>query len=311
MYQIDFNNPVHVFFSGIGGISMSGLARILQSRGFKVSGSDRESSAITRGLTENGIPVMIGQKKENITKDIDLVVFTAAIHPDNPEYIEGVKFLSQKDTQYKNSPLFEKVLVYNYNLDRNYFTVNSKLESKTIIDQYKKDLEKKYNLLFNDDKRYGENAAICECKLKGAASMYILVCEGDFDVGNNADFSVVLCTPKEDKGFSDEEFDAYKDEPGANSKNFVGFWKSLFYLFDNGSTSNTDMYSIFTYNTGSASLYVNYEKYAGTWKEDNDFYTFTFGDLKGEGKMETVNGKEYLVIDFDGVRGRVAFEMVY
>ena len=87
MYQIDFNNPVHVFFSGIGGISMSGLARILQSRGFKVSGSDRESSAITRGLTENGIPVMIGQKKENITKDIDLVVFTAAIHPDNPEYI--------------------------------------------------------------------------------------------------------------------------------------------------------------------------------------------------------------------------------
>ncbi len=229
----------------------------------------------------------------------------------NPEYIEGVKFLSQKDTQYKNSPLFEKVLVYNYNLDRNYFTVNSKLESKTIIDQYKKDLEKKYNLLFNDDKRYGENAAICECKLKGAASMYILVCEGDFDVGNNADFSVVLCTPKEDKGFSDEEFDAYKDEPGANSKNFVGFWKSLFYLFDNGSTSNTDMYSIFTYNTGSASLYVNYEKYAGTWKEDNDFYTFTFGDLKGEGKMETVNGKEYLVIDFDGVRGRVAFEMVY
>ena len=67
MYQIDFNNPVHVFFSGIGGISMSGLARILQSRGFNVSGSARESSAITRGLTENGIPVMIGQKKENIT----------------------------------------------------------------------------------------------------------------------------------------------------------------------------------------------------------------------------------------------------
>ena len=87
MYQIDFNKPVHVFFSGIGGISMSGLARILRSRGFTVSGSDRQSSAITEGLAADGIPVMIGQKKENITKDIDLVVFTAAIHPDNPEYI--------------------------------------------------------------------------------------------------------------------------------------------------------------------------------------------------------------------------------
>ena len=87
MYQIDLNRPIHVFFSGIGGISMSGLARILRSRGFTVSGSDRASSAITEDLAKDGIPVMIGQKKENITGDIDLVVFTAAIHPDNPEYI--------------------------------------------------------------------------------------------------------------------------------------------------------------------------------------------------------------------------------
>ena len=40
MYQLDFNNPCHVYFCGIGGISMSGLAEILLSRGFKVSGSD-------------------------------------------------------------------------------------------------------------------------------------------------------------------------------------------------------------------------------------------------------------------------------
>lgn len=87
MYQIDFNHPVHVYFVGIGGISMSGLAQILASEGFTVSGSDRSESAITKELEESGIRVFIGQRTENITDDIDLAVFTAAIHPDNPEYI--------------------------------------------------------------------------------------------------------------------------------------------------------------------------------------------------------------------------------
>ena len=87
MYQIDFNHPIRVFFVGIGGISMSGLARILASEGFTVSGSDRSRSQITQELEESGIRVYIGQRAENITDDIDLAVFTAAIHPDNPEYI--------------------------------------------------------------------------------------------------------------------------------------------------------------------------------------------------------------------------------
>ena len=86
MYQINFSHPVHVHFVGIGGISMSGLAQILASEGFTVSGSDRAASEITRALEDSGIRVMIGQRRENITKDIDLAVFTAAIHPDNPEY---------------------------------------------------------------------------------------------------------------------------------------------------------------------------------------------------------------------------------
>ena len=87
MYQIDFRQPLHVFFVGIGGISMSGLARILADKGFTVSGSDRQASEITRELEISGIRVLIGQRRENITDDIDLVVFTAAIHPDNPEYM--------------------------------------------------------------------------------------------------------------------------------------------------------------------------------------------------------------------------------
>ncbi len=86
MYQIDFNTPIRVFFCGIGGVSMSGLAEILKSRGFVVSGSDRAESDTVRHLKEQGITVYTPQKAENITPDLDLVVFTAAIHPDNPEY---------------------------------------------------------------------------------------------------------------------------------------------------------------------------------------------------------------------------------
>ena len=87
MFQIDFEHPGKVFFCGIGGISMSGLAEILKSRGFDVCGSDRASSEITETLEAHGISVYIGQRKENITEDIRVVVFTAAIHPDNPEYV--------------------------------------------------------------------------------------------------------------------------------------------------------------------------------------------------------------------------------
>ena len=74
MYQIDFNHPVHVHFVGIGGISMSGLAQILASEGCTVSGSDRAASEITRTLENSGIRVMIGQRRENITKDIDPIL---------------------------------------------------------------------------------------------------------------------------------------------------------------------------------------------------------------------------------------------
>ena len=66
MYQIDFNNPVHVFFMGIGGISMSGLAEILLSEGFTVSGSDRQSSSLTEAQSSKGAVIYYGQKKENL-----------------------------------------------------------------------------------------------------------------------------------------------------------------------------------------------------------------------------------------------------
>ena len=86
MYQIDFNKPIHIHFIGIGGISMSALARLLLTRGFTISGSDWHESGLTRELEALGIQVCIGQHAANITNGIDLVVYTAAVQADNEEF---------------------------------------------------------------------------------------------------------------------------------------------------------------------------------------------------------------------------------
>ena len=86
MYQIKYDQPVHIHFIGIGGISMSGLAAVLLRRGFTVSGSDARQSELTRWLTNLGAVIHYPQAAANITDDIDVVVYTAAIHPDNPEF---------------------------------------------------------------------------------------------------------------------------------------------------------------------------------------------------------------------------------
>ena len=78
-----------IFMCGIGGTSMSGLAEILHKWGYEVVGSDAISSHQTDWLIDSGIKVFIGQKKENISEDIDLFVYTAAVKEDNPEYIEA------------------------------------------------------------------------------------------------------------------------------------------------------------------------------------------------------------------------------
>lgn len=75
----------HIYFIGIGGISMSGLAEILASRGYQVSGTDVKETAVTKHLQSLGIHINFGHRAENITDDITLVVYTAAIHDDNPE----------------------------------------------------------------------------------------------------------------------------------------------------------------------------------------------------------------------------------
>lgn len=78
-------NKKKIHFIGIGGISMSGLAEIVHYKGYEVTGSDMKSSPTTKHLEDLGLTIYYGHDKHNITDDVDLIVYTAAIHNDNPE----------------------------------------------------------------------------------------------------------------------------------------------------------------------------------------------------------------------------------
>ena len=77
-----------VHFIGIGGSGMSGLARIAISHGIKVSGSDSSDSSVLNALRALGAEVFIGHKAENVS-GADLIVFSNAIKPNNPERQAG------------------------------------------------------------------------------------------------------------------------------------------------------------------------------------------------------------------------------
>lgn len=79
-----------VHFIGIGGVSMSGIAKILLNRGYKISGSDISESESVKELRSLGAEVWVGHSGSNI-KNQDLVVYTSAVHDDNPEIIEAKK----------------------------------------------------------------------------------------------------------------------------------------------------------------------------------------------------------------------------
>lgn len=88
MTHISDHKKIHLI--GIGGCSMNGLAQILRARGYEVKGSDSAVSPFTEKLTELGVPVTIGQKAENVG-DADLVIYSAAIKPENPERMEAAR----------------------------------------------------------------------------------------------------------------------------------------------------------------------------------------------------------------------------
>lgn len=92
--------PKKIFFAGIGGISMCSLARVSQLRGHTVSGYDRAQSDITCQLTECGITVYYEGDCSHVD-GCDMLVYTVAIPPDNPEYTAakaaGIPCISRAD----------------------------------------------------------------------------------------------------------------------------------------------------------------------------------------------------------------------
>ncbi len=114
MFEFDLENPSYskVHFIGIGGISMSGLAKILINNNFIVSGSDANDSPIIAELTSLGAKISLSHSKENII-GADLVVYTDAISKDNEELLAAIeskaevvdraKFLGSLMKNYKTS----------------------------------------------------------------------------------------------------------------------------------------------------------------------------------------------------------------
>lgn len=89
MNNIDLSKPVKVHFIGIGGISMSGLADLLLSKGFSVSGSDSNKSALTEALVQKGAVVSYDQSVSSIPEGTQLVVYTAAISKENADLVDA------------------------------------------------------------------------------------------------------------------------------------------------------------------------------------------------------------------------------
>lgn len=99
MYHINFEKPCHIYFIGIGGISMSGLAEVLMKEGFTVSGSDSTESPLTDHLSSLGAAIFYDQSVSHIPEGTDVVVYTAAIHTGHPEIVDAN---SRSITSYKS-----------------------------------------------------------------------------------------------------------------------------------------------------------------------------------------------------------------
>lgn len=90
----------HIHFIGVGGVMMSSLALITHERGYTVSGTDRTCTAVTQTLEQSGILVHY-EHSAQAAEGADMVVYTVAISPDNPEYAyaraQGIPCVSRAD----------------------------------------------------------------------------------------------------------------------------------------------------------------------------------------------------------------------
>ena len=129
MYHINFEKPCHIYFIGIGGISMSGLAEVLMKEGFTVSGSDSKESPLTDHLSSLGATIFYDQSISHIPEGTDVVVYTAAIHEKHPEIV---------DAKNRNIPLLTRAellgqLMRNYKIAINIAGTHGKTTTTSMI----------------------------------------------------------------------------------------------------------------------------------------------------------------------------------
>src|SRR5215467_11704072 len=86
--MVTFHNFKRIHLVGIGGIGMSGIAEVLLTLGYSVSGSDTKTSAITERLQNMGAEIFEGHKAEQV-HDVHVVVVSSAVRADNPEIVEA------------------------------------------------------------------------------------------------------------------------------------------------------------------------------------------------------------------------------
>ncbi len=85
----NFNQKIH--FVGIGGVGMAGIAEVLITLGYRVSGSDIKKSPLIDHLLSLGASIVIGHSEDIISDDINVVVISSAVKEDNVEYQEAIK----------------------------------------------------------------------------------------------------------------------------------------------------------------------------------------------------------------------------
>ena len=84
-----FRKINNIFFVGIGGIGMSGIAELLMNLKFNISGSDINENENVRRLKDMGVDVRIGHNINNVTNDIDVLVYSSAVSLENPEIMRA------------------------------------------------------------------------------------------------------------------------------------------------------------------------------------------------------------------------------
>ena len=89
MVSVSEKLPDRLHFIGIGGAGMAPLAAILRERGKQLSGSDLIANSLTAKLARSGVTIYLGHHTENVPDDTEMIVYSSAVKPDNPEMLKA------------------------------------------------------------------------------------------------------------------------------------------------------------------------------------------------------------------------------